>query len=67
MSDLLKKAAGVDKGSGVPNKNKVGKITRAQVREIAQAKMADLNAIDIEGAMKQVEGSAESMGIVVTD
>ena len=67
MSDLLKKAAGVDKGSGVPNRNKVGKITRAQVRDIAQAKMADLNAIDIEGAMKQVEGSAESMGIVVTD
>ena len=67
MSDLLKKAAGVDKGSGVPNKNKVGKITRAKVRDIAQAKMADLNAIDIEGAMKQVEGSAESMGIVVTD
>ena len=67
MSDLLKKAAGVDKGSGVPNRNKVGTISRAQVREIAQAKMADLNAIDIEGAMKQVEGSAESMGIVVTD
>jgi large subunit ribosomal protein L11 len=67
MSDLLKKAAGVDKGSGVPNRTKVGKITRAQVREIAQAKMADLNAIDIEGAMKQVEGSAESMGIVVSD
>jgi large subunit ribosomal protein L11 len=67
MSDLLKKAAGVDKGSGVPNRTKVGTITRAQVRDIAQAKMADLNAIDMEGAMKQVEGSAESMGIVVTD
>jgi large subunit ribosomal protein L11 len=67
MSDLLKKAAGVDKGSGVPNRTKVGTISRAQVREIAQAKMADLNAIDMEGAMKQVEGSAESMGIVVTD
>ena len=67
MSDLLKKAAGIPKGSGVPNRTKVGTITRAQVREIAQTKMADLNAIDIEGAMKQVEGSAESMGIVVTD
>ena len=67
VSDLLKKAAGLDKGSGIPNRNKVGKISRAQVREIAQAKMADLNAIDMEGAMKQVEGSAESMGIVVTD
>jgi large subunit ribosomal protein L11 len=67
VSDLLKKAAGVDKGSGVPNRNKVGKISRAQVREIAQTKMPDLNAIDIEGAMKQVEGAARSMGIVVTD
>lgn len=67
VSDLLKKAAGVDKGSGVPNRNKVGNVSRAQVREIAQTKMADLNAVDVEGAMKQVEGAARSMGIVVTD
>ena len=64
---LLRKAAGVEKGSGVPNKDKVGKVTRKQVREIAEQKMKDLNAIDIEGAMKQVEGTARSMGIVVTD
>ena len=64
---LLRKAAKVDKGSGVPNKDKVGKVTRAQVREIAEIKMKDLNAIDIEGAMKQVEGTARSMGITVTD
>ena len=65
VSDLLKKAAGLDKGSGVPNRDKVGVVTRAQVREVAETKMQDLNAIDIEGAMKQVEGSARSMGIVV--
>lgn len=64
---LLRKAAGVEKGSGVPNKDKVGKVTRKQVREIAEIKMKDLNAIDIEGAMKQVEGTARSMGIVVTE
>jgi large subunit ribosomal protein L11 len=64
-SDLLRKAAGVDKGSGEPNRNKVGKITRAQIREIAETKMKDLNAVDIEGAMLQIEGSARSMGIVV--
>ena len=62
---LLRKAAKVEKGSGVPNKDKVGKVTRAQVREIAELKMKDLNAIDIEGAMKQVEGTARSMGITV--
>ena len=67
MSDLLKKAAGLDKGSGVPNRDKVGKLKRAQVREIAQTKMQDLNAIDMEGAMRQVEGSARSMGIVIED
>lgn len=67
VSDLLKKAAGLEKGSGVPNRDKVGKITRAQVREIAQAKMQDLNAVDIEGAMQQIEGSARSMGIVVQE
>lgn len=65
VSDLLKKAAGLDKGSGVPNRNKVGKLSKAQVREIAETKMQDLNAIDIEGAIKQVEGSARSMGIAV--
>ncbi len=64
---LLRKAAGVEKGSGVPNKDKVGKVTRKQVREIAELKMKDLNAIDIEGAMKQIEGTARSMGITVVD
>ena len=64
---LLRKAAGVEKGSSVPNKDKVGKVTRKQVREIAETKMKDLNAIDIEGAMKQVEGTARSMGITVVD
>lgn len=64
---LLRKAAGVEKGSGVPNKDKVGKVSRAQVKEIAELKMKDLNAINLEGAMKQVEGTARSMGITVTD
>ncbi|MEW6028790.1 MAG: 50S ribosomal protein L11 [Chloroflexota bacterium] len=64
---LLRKAAGVEKGSGVPNKDKVGKVTRAQVKEIAESKMKDLNAIDIEGAMRQIEGTARSMGLTVTD
>jgi large subunit ribosomal protein L11 len=64
---LLRKAAKVDKGSGVPNKEKVGKVTRAQVREIAEIKMKDLNAIDVEGAMLQIEGTARSMGITVVD
>jgi large subunit ribosomal protein L11 len=64
---LLRKAAGVPKGSGVPNKEKVGKVTRKQVREIAELKMKDLNAINIEGAMLQVEGTARSMGINVVD
>lgn len=64
---LLRQAARVDKGSGEPNKEKVGKVTRAQVKEIAETKMPDLNAIDIEGAMKIVEGTARSMGITVSD
>ncbi len=64
---LLRKAAGIEKGSGVPNKDKVGKVTRKQIREIAETKMKDLNAINIEGAMKQVEGTARSMGITVVD
>ena len=64
---LLRKAAGVPKGSGIPNQEKVGKVTRKQVREIAELKMKDLNAINIEGAMLQVEGTARSMGINVVD
>jgi large subunit ribosomal protein L11 len=64
---LIRQAAGVPKGSAVPNKDKVGKITRAQIRQIAETKMKDLNAINIEGAMLQIEGTARSMGIVVTD
>lgn len=66
-SDLLRKAAGVEKGSGEPNRNKVGRVTRAQLREIAEQKMKDLNAVDIEGAMHQIEGSARSMGITIVD
>jgi large subunit ribosomal protein L11 len=62
---LLRKAAGVDKGSGIPNREKVGKVTRAQIREIAQIKLKDMNALDIEGAMRQIEGTARNMGIVV--
>lgn len=64
---LLAKAAGVEKGSGVPNREKVGKVTRAQIREIAEIKMKDMNAIDIEGAMRQIEGTARNMGITVVD
>ena len=64
---LLKKAAGVDKGSATPNRTKVGKVTRAQIREIAETKMKDLNAVDLEGAMRQVEGTARSMGITVEE
>ena len=64
-SVLLKKAAGIIKGSGVPQKDKVGKITRKQLTEIAQKKMADLNAADLEGAVKIIEGTARSMGVVV--
>ena len=66
-SVLLRKAAKVEKGSSVPNKDKVGKVTRAQVKEIAELKMKDLNAIDLEGAIKQVEGTARSMGITIID
>jgi large subunit ribosomal protein L11 len=64
---LLLKAAGVDKGSGVPQKDKVGSITRAQLREVAEKKMADLNANDIEQAEKIIAGTARSMGITVKD
>ena len=62
---LLKKAAGVDKASGEPNKNKIGSVTTEQVREIAELKMTDLNAADGEAAMRMVEGTARSMGITV--
>jgi large subunit ribosomal protein L11 len=64
---LLKKAAGLEKASGVPNRNKVGTVTRKQVREIAESKMKDLNAVDVEGAMKMIEGTARSMGIEVKE
>jgi large subunit ribosomal protein L11 len=64
-SDMLKKAAGLDKGSSVPNRNKVGTISRNQIREIAETKMKDLNAIDLDGAIKQIEGTARSMGISI--
>jgi len=64
-SELLKKAAGVEKGSDVPNHNKVGTVTRDQVREIAEIKIKDMNAINIEGAMKQIEGTARNMGIEI--
>ena len=64
-SILLVKAAKVEKGSGVPNRTKVGTVTRDQVRQIAEAKMKDLNANDVDMAMRMVEGTARSMGIVV--
>lgn len=64
-ADLLKKAAGIEKGSGVPQKDKVGKVTRKQIREIAETKMTDLNANDVEAAMKMIEGTAKNMGIEV--
>jgi large subunit ribosomal protein L11 len=65
-SELIKKAAGIIKGSGEPNKEKVGKITLDQVREIATTKMPDLNAFDVEKAMETIKGTARSMGIEVT-
>jgi large subunit ribosomal protein L11 len=64
-AELIKKAAGVAKGSGVPHTTKVGKLTTAQVREIAEAKMVDLNATSLEGAAKTIAGTARSMGITV--
>jgi large subunit ribosomal protein L11 len=66
-AELLKKAAGVPKGSAVPNREKIGKVTRAQLREIAETKMKDLNAINIEGAMRQIEGTARNMGLDIID
>jgi large subunit ribosomal protein L11 len=64
-ADLLRKAAGVEKGSGTPNKVTVGTITRQQLRDIAQTKMKDLNAIDVEGAERMIAGTARSMGIAI--
>lgn len=64
---LLKKAAGIDSGSAVPNRDKVGTVTKAQLQEIAETKMKDLNALDIDAAMKIVAGTARSMGITVKE
>lgn len=66
-SDLLKKAAGLEKGSAVPHKQKVGKVSKSQIREIAEKKLADLNVDDIDAAMKIIEGTARSMGIEVVE
>jgi large subunit ribosomal protein L11 len=66
-AQLIRKAAGVEKGSGQPNRNKVGKVNKKQIKEIAEMKMKDLNAIDIDGAMKQVMGTARSLGIDVVE
>ena len=63
VADLLRKALGIDKGSAEPNRVKVGRITRQQLREIAEMKMRDLNALDVDGAMKIVAGTARSMGV----
>ena len=64
---LLKKAAGLEKDSGEPNKNKVGKVTKAQVKEIAETKMPDLNAASVESAMSMIEGTCRSMGVTVVE
>ena len=64
---LLRKAAGLEKGSGEPNRLKVGSVTRTQVREIAEVKLKDMNAVDIQGAMRMVEGTARNMGITVEE
>lgn len=66
-ASLIRKALGLDKGSAEPNRNKVGKLTTAQVREIAEVKMPDLNANDLDAAILQVEGTARSMGVTVGD
>lgn len=66
-ADLIKKAAGIEKGSGTPNRTKVGKLTREQLRSIAQTKLPDLNANDIEAAMRIIEGTARSMGVTIED
>lgn len=64
---LLRKAAGIEKGSAEPNREKVGKVTWSQIKEIAEIKMIDLNAVDLEGAMRQIEGTARNMGILVEE
>ena len=64
---LLRKAAGIEKGSDQPNRNKVGKVTRAQIREIAEIKRSDMNAVDEESRMRQIEGTARNMGLTVVD
>ena len=64
---LLRQAAAVDRGSGTPNKTKVGKVTKTQVRDIAELKMPDLNAANVDSAMRMIEGTARSMGITVVD
>jgi large subunit ribosomal protein L11 len=64
---LLRKAAGIEKGSAEPNRTKVGTVKRVQIREIAELKMKDLNAVDLEGAMRQIEGTARNMGLTVED
>jgi len=66
-ADLIRQAAGIPKGSAAPNKEKVGKITRKQAHDIAELKLKDLNANDLDAATKMIEGTAESMGVVVTD
>jgi large subunit ribosomal protein L11 len=66
-AELLKKAAGIEKGSGKPLQEKVGKVTRKQIREIAEKKLPDLNAASVEAAMRTIEGTARNMGITVTD
>ena len=65
MSDLIKRAAGIEKGSGIPNRDMMGRLTRKQVEEIAERKLKELNAYDVQGAMKIVEGTARSMGVVI--
>ena len=64
---LLCKAAGIEKGSGQPNREKLGTVTRSQVREIAEQKFKDMNAVDIDGAMRQIEGTAKNMGIAIVE
>ena len=66
-AELLKKAAGVEKGSDMANRNKVGSVTREQLREIAEIKIKDMNAYDLESAMKQIEGTAHNMGITIKE
>jgi large subunit ribosomal protein L11 len=67
VADLIRKSIGIEKGSGVPNKTKVGKITRAQIREIAEKKMPDFNTDNIESAMRMVEGTAKNMGVEIVE